>query len=147
CRGPRRAGALQETHALLEHGDGGIGVAAIDEAALALETLLGFFGGLVDVALGKKQRLGGLAEARAQAAAMHEARFEAPIFLLLRICRLVAHARTPWARRLPGNKKTGQTWLPLKAGRLLVGRRARPFSDFFSVAASRPAKSPRDCRK
>src|SRR6516162_1350903 len=123
-RGPRRASALQQTHALLEHGDGGVGVAAIDEATLALETLLGFLGRSVDIALGEEERLGGLAKGGAQTAAVHEARFEAPISLLLRILRLLAHARTPW----PGGcqaTKNRPNLLPLATSRAPFGRSSR----------------------
>jgi hypothetical protein len=40
-------------------------------------------------------------------------------------------------------KKPG-LWLPPKDRDRLKIRLARPFSDLFNVAASRPAKSPRD---
>ena len=69
----RGLGALQEPHALLEHGDGRVGVARIDEARLvALEAPLGLLGAVVDVALGHEHRLGVLAELRAQRSAVDE---------------------------------------------------------------------------
>ena len=69
----RRLGAFEQAHALLEHGDGRIGVARIDEARiLALEARLGGLRAAIDEALGQEDRLGGLAELRAERAAMHQ---------------------------------------------------------------------------
>ena len=77
--GARGFGAFQQPHALLEHGDGGIGEARIDEArVLVLEAGLGLLGAVVDERLGEEQRLGGLAEGRAQRAAVHQQRLGAP---------------------------------------------------------------------
>ena len=58
--------------------DGRVGVARIDVARrLAGEARLAFLGARVDVALGEEQRLGGLAELRAQRAGMHQLGFRA----------------------------------------------------------------------
>ena len=66
-------GALQQGHALFEHGDGGIGEARIDEARrLAFEARLGSLHVGIDIALGEEHGLGGLAELRAHGPAMHE---------------------------------------------------------------------------
>src|SRR5690606_7497868 len=52
-----------------------IGEAGVDVAGIrALEARLGLLGGLIDMALGEEQRLGGLAELRADGAAVDEAR-------------------------------------------------------------------------
>ena len=57
-RAARRFGAFEQAHALLEHGHGGIGVAAIDEAFLvALEAGLGLLGAVIDVARVEEDRL------------------------------------------------------------------------------------------
>ena len=71
--GERGLRAFEQAHALLEHGDGRVGVARIDEARiLALEARLGRLGVGIDEALGQEQRLGGLGELRAHGAAVHE---------------------------------------------------------------------------
>ncbi len=76
--GARGFGAFERRHALFEHGHGRIGEARILEARLfVLEAALGLRGAVVDIALGQKQRLGGLAELRAQRAGMHEPGFGA----------------------------------------------------------------------
>ena len=72
-RRPRGPGAFEKPHALLEHGDGRVGVARIDEAGLlALEARRRLLGAVVDVALGQEDRLGVLAELRAEDAAVDE---------------------------------------------------------------------------
>src|SRR5262249_40884226 len=84
CRHRRHAGrgrargfrALEFDHAALEHRNRGIGIARIDEAGvLALETRLALLRAVVDIALGEEQRFRGLAELRAQGAAVDEAGF------------------------------------------------------------------------
>ena len=72
-RGARILGAFQRAHALLEHVDGRVGVARIDEARLfALEARFGRFRAFVDVALRQEHRLRRLAETRSQGAGMHQ---------------------------------------------------------------------------
>ena len=67
--GARGLRAFERRHAPLEHIDGGIGEARILVAGiLALEARLRLRGVVVDVALGEKERLGGLAERRAHCA-------------------------------------------------------------------------------
>ena len=119
-RGARGLRAFQQPHALLEHGDRRIGVAAVDEAGLALEALLGLLGRLVDVALGEEQRLGGLAELRAQRAPVHEQGLRASA---LRALRSVA-GLSSCALSSPGcnarQQKTGSNSAPLGRCRALV---------------------------
>ena len=75
-RGARGLGAFERRHALLEHLHGRIGEAGILVARIfALEARFGLGGVVVDVALGQEQRLGGLAELRAQRAGMDQASF------------------------------------------------------------------------
>src|SRR5690606_23964417 len=72
-RGARRAGALEEAHALLEHGNGRVGETRIDETGLiAGKARRGTLGAVIDEALSEEERLGGLAEFRSQGAAMYE---------------------------------------------------------------------------
>jgi len=62
-RGARRLGAFQQAHALLEHRDGRIGEARIDEAGIiALEPRLGRLHRRIGEALRQKQRLGQFAK-------------------------------------------------------------------------------------
>ena len=71
--GAARLGAFEQAHALLEHGDGRIGVARIDEARIvALEARFGGFRVGIDEALRQEHRLGGLGELRTERAAVHE---------------------------------------------------------------------------
>ena len=80
----RGLGAFERGHALLEHVHGRVGVARIDVARLlAGEARLAFLGARIDIALREEQRLGGLAELRAQRAGMHQAGFRA-VGLLVR---------------------------------------------------------------
>ena len=63
CRGAADLGPFEQRHALLEHGDGGVGKTRIDVTIdLPLEGTLGILGGLVDVARGQEQPLAGLEE-------------------------------------------------------------------------------------
>ena len=109
-RGARGLGALEQLHALLEHGDRRVGVARIDEAAgLALEALLGLLGAVVDVALGQEQRLRGLGELRAQRAAVHQPRLGRPVGGIgtdRRLGGLSVIARAPRVRPRAGHKKS-----------------------------------------
>ena len=64
---------FQRAHAVLEHGDRGVGVARINEAlVLALEAGLGLLGGVVDEALREVERLRRFAVRRAGGARMDE---------------------------------------------------------------------------
>ena len=73
CRGARRLRAFQERHAPLEHGDGRVGEARIDEPRiLALEPRLRHLHRVVEIALREEQRLRGLLEAGAQRPAVNE---------------------------------------------------------------------------
>ena len=73
-------GAFQQRQPVLEHLHGRIGVARVDEARLvAGEAGVGALGAVVDVALGQKERLGGLAERRAHRAAAHQAGGDFPV--------------------------------------------------------------------
>ncbi|ODS03003.1 hypothetical protein AUC71_12175 [Methyloceanibacter marginalis] len=65
--------AFQRAHAVLEHGDGGIGVTAIDIAfRVALEPGLRLLGAVIDIAGVEEDGLGGLAELAAPRALVHE---------------------------------------------------------------------------
>ena len=67
--GEARLGALDLAQSLLEHRDGGVAVAGVDEALLlAVERRLSRLGGLVHVAGVEEHRLGGLLEGRAHLA-------------------------------------------------------------------------------
>ena len=71
-------GAFELDHAPLEHRDRRIGIARIDVAGVfALEARLALLGGVVDIALGEEQRLGGFAELRAQGSGMDQPGFGA----------------------------------------------------------------------
>ena len=71
--GARRLGALEQRHALLEHRDGRIGEARIDEARrVAFEARLRLRHRVVEIALGEEQRLRGLLELRTHRAAVHQ---------------------------------------------------------------------------
>src|SRR4029079_4916686 len=129
--------AFERAHALLEHVDGRIGIAAVDEAFLvALEAALGLLGVIVDVAGVEEDGLRGLAELAPQRALMHEPGRRAPNLPLLLLVLLCRHGTNSLDHA--GTKKPG-LWLLAKRPGLL----ARPFSDLFNVAASRPAQSPR----
>ena len=126
CAGVFRT--FQRAHALLEHVDGRVGVARIDEAGLlALEARLGGFGGLVDIALRQVDRFRRLAVLGAQRARMHELGCRLPIALL-------GHDMPQTTKKPAAKVATGPYGLAAR----------RSFSDLFNVAASRPAKSPRD---
>ena len=118
----------------------------VDEArVLVLEARLGLLGAVVDEALGQEHRLRGLAELGAQRAAMHQLRLGAPVGSRWRSSgawRVSVIARSSPA--FAGNKKPADPAPPVEPGAVDPGSsRARPFSELFNVAASRPAKSPR----
>ncbi|MCY1233594.1 hypothetical protein D9M72_461430 [compost metagenome] len=122
-RGARVFGAFQHAHALFEHVVGRAAVAGIDEAfGLALETRFCRLGCLVDEALGEEDRLGRLAVLGAGGSAVDELCCRAPVF---------AHVTITFKNK----KNRPQKWAGLTPGL---------FSYLFNVAASRPAKSPRD---
>ena len=78
-RAARGIGAFQRAHARLEHGHGGVGVAAIDIAVLvALEAGFGLLGARIDVARVEEDGFRRLAELAAQRAFMHEPRRRLP---------------------------------------------------------------------
>ena len=77
-RAARGVGAFQRAHARLEHGHGGVGVAAIDIAVLvALEAGFGLLGACVDVARVEEDGFRRLAELAAQRAC--HARASSPV--------------------------------------------------------------------
>ena len=123
CRGARIFGAFQHAHALFEHVVGRAAVAGIDEAVrLALEARFGRFRAVIDEALRQEDRFGGFTIVRTDA------------------CR---HGRVV----LPGARSCScdhhlqkQKNRPQKQAGFEPGL----FSYLFNVAASRPAKSPRD---
>jgi hypothetical protein len=87
-RGARGLGALEQGHALLEHLHGGIAEARIDEALLPIgEGVLGLLRRAIDIARGHVDGLAGLAEGRAQDAALDELGGEAPILLAAAVGR------------------------------------------------------------
>ena len=101
----RRFRAFERAHALLEHVDGGIGIAAIDEAFLvALEAALGLLGVIIDVAGVEEDGLRGLAELAPQRALMHEPGRRAPNLPLLLLVLLCRHGT--YSLRSCGHKKT-----------------------------------------
>src|SRR5262249_38957272 len=116
----------------------GIGVAAIDEAFLvALESGFGLFGAVIDITRVEEDRFRGLAELTAQRAAVHEPRRLTPSQrVLVFLCR---HGDPPF-KIARGHTKTRNFGSSPKDRDCSHG----PFSDLFNVAASRPAKSPRD---
>src|SRR5439155_25756983 len=108
--------------ALFEHVIGRAAVTGIDETVgLALEARLGGFRCVVDEALGQIDRFGCFAELRAERSAVNELGCGAPS---------LAHAITIFKTKKPAE----------------IADRFQPglFSHLFNVAASRPAKSPRD---
>src|SRR5262245_50082969 len=106
---------FQRAHAPLEHVDGGIGIAAIDETFLvALEAALGLLGVIVDVAGVEKDGLRGLAELASERALMHEPGRRAPRLPLLFLVLLCRHGirsfrymRAQKTRALAPRQKTG----------------------------------------
>src|SRR5690606_7567883 len=101
-----RLGAFQQPHTLFEHRDGWIGKARIDEPGLvASEAGLGLLSGVVDVALGEKERLGCLAKLRPELSAVDEERFGRPLLTGIRNLIALRHGRllTCWPQ---GKKKT-----------------------------------------
>src|SRR5262249_6832209 len=93
--------AFELDHAALEHRDGRIGIARIDEAGvLALEARLALLGSVVDIALGEEQSLGRLSEFGAKRAGMNEAGFGTVVRRLRRGSRLevgrTGHVTSTW---------------------------------------------------
>ncbi|VTZ58996.1 hypothetical protein EMEDMD4_10172 [Sinorhizobium medicae] len=114
--------SFEHAHALFEHVVGRAAVTRIDvTVSLALETGLRRFGGVVDEALRQEDRFGGLAVLGTQRSAVDELGCRAPI---------LAHEKVTFKNKKTGRETTG----------LIPGL----FSYLFNVAASRPAKSPRD---
>src|SRR4029077_20735671 len=114
ARGAARGfGPFNRAHARLEHGHGGIGIAAIDETFLvALEAALGLLGAIVDVAGVEEDGFRRLAELAPERALMHEPGRRAPrlpLLLLVLLCRHGIHS----LRSRAGTKKPG-LWLPPK---------------------------------
>ena len=140
-RGARFLGALEQPHALLEHGDGRIAEAAVLVAGvLVLEAGLGLLGAGVDEALRQEERFGGFAELRAQRAAVHELRFGRPVLRGLPARSSLLAMRAP-RRARPPKQKPGLPRAARKDSRRSRNRGAHgPFSELFNVAASRPAK-------
>ena len=123
----RGFGALERRHARLEHRDRRIGEARILVARLlVLEAPLGLRGAFVDVALRQEQRLGGLAELRAQRAGMHEAGLGAVAGCDAGMTASLRPTKNP-AREMPYSR-VAVTCVP---GLL---------APLFNVAASRPAQ-------
>ena len=84
CRGAGGFGAFEQAHPLLEHGDGRVGIARIDEAGvLPIEARLGRLGRVVDEALGEEEGLRRFAELRTEGATVDEAGGLAPVFRVL----------------------------------------------------------------
>ncbi len=138
-RGTRFLGALQQPHALFEHGDGRIAEAAVLEAGiLVLEARLGLLGAGVDEALRQEHGFGGFAELRAERAAVHELGFGRPLLGGCRSIVVARHARSCGLvrpRKIPASRRAARKIAALK----LRGAHG-PFSELFYVAASRPAK-------
>jgi hypothetical protein len=136
CRGDRRhagcggaglLGTFERAHALFEHVVGGAAIAGIDIAVvLALEARLGSFRTVVGKALRQVDRFRHLAILRAQGAAVHERGGRAPVLI-----GGLAHLIITFV--IQKNRPHMQT-----------GFQPDLFSHLFNVAASRPAKSPRD---
>ena len=110
---------------------GRIGVARVDVAGLGVvEPRLALLGAVVDEALGDEQRLGGLAELRAQGPGMDEAGFGT---VLRGVGADIVDSWIPVGRTRPTKNRPREK---SQAG----SKRPRPFSDLFYVAASRPAQ-------
>jgi len=96
-RAARRRSAFERAHARLEHGDRGVGVAAIDEAFLvALESGFGLLGAVIDVAGIEEDGLGGLAELTPERAAMDKRGGLVPGNGLAATVLARAHVNTPY---------------------------------------------------
>ena len=150
-RRPRRFRTFERAHTFLEHRHCRVRVARVDEAAgLVLEALLGLLGAVVDIALGEKQCFGSLAVGRThQRAAVDKHGFGLPSRLAVHVLRHDRHGAALLGSagkcRKSADRSQQKTRFNLArqrpSGQNQV--RARPFSEFFNVAASRPAKSPR----
>ena len=104
----RGFGALERRHARLEHRDGRIGEARILKArVLVLEAALGLERVVVDVALGEEQRLGSLAELRAQGAGMDQTGFGA-VAIAVAIMGGRGHVASSWPSSGQAKQKPGR---------------------------------------
>ena len=128
-RRARGLGAFEQAHALLEHGDGRVGVARIDEARLlALEARLG-----LPRRCHRRSPGSGRSPRRSRRTASAACRH--------------ARAGSPAARSAVCSSPSSPSWSPSRTTKnpaAQVGpgchHPLRPFSDLFNVAASRPAK-------
>ena len=119
--------ALQQRHALLEHGDGGIGETGIDIfVVLPLECRFGLLGGKVNIARSCKYRLAGFLEAGPVGSAANEI---GPGPQSIGSLGVVGHGALLHDR---ASKNPGR--------RPGLCSSTRPFSDLFYVDASRPAQ-------
>ena len=97
----RGLGALEQRHPLLEHRHGRIGEARIDEARIvALEARLRELHRVVEIALGEKQGLRRLLEARTQRSAMDQLR-RGPQRLRIAGFTRARHPSSPYALGAP----------------------------------------------
>ena len=131
CGGARRLRAFEERHAALEHRDGRVGEARIDEARIvALEARFGLLHRVVEIALGEEQRLGGLLEPATAASRRGSIALRAAASSGSRDLRgVVIRSLLSGAVGARGLKDEGEWW-----------RAPRSFSPMFNVAASRPAQ-------
>ena len=101
----------------------GLAKREVDEAGvLVLEARLGLLGGVVDEALGEEQRLGGLAERRAQGAAVHEPRLGLPGCRIGRAAAVLVVMRA----LLAGAPDRRQQKTRLSLRRMIAGRLSSP---------------------
>ena len=104
----RGLGALERRHARLEHRDRRIGKARVLKArVLVLEPALGLERVVVDVALGQEQRLGGLAELRAQYAGMDQTGLGA-VAIAVAIMGGRGHVASSWPSSGQAKQKPGR---------------------------------------
>ena len=122
---------FEQRKPILQHGDGGVGVARIDvDVGLALEGGFRLFGGFVNIARRHEETLASLGEVRALRASAHEPRGRPP--RAYRFCGRVHRFFLSAGR--PEQRKPR----PLVPGLVKL----QPFSGLFFVAASRSGKSP-----
>ena len=127
--------AFKRAHALLEHGDGRVRVAAIDIAVrLAFEAGFGLLGAVIDIARVEKKGFGGFAELAAQRPLMHQLRGGAPS-----LAALVLPGHDPiLLERFSHDRRHKKTriWLSPKAG--VVEVRGPLATCFTWLQAGRP---------